>query len=304
MSRSSSFCILLVVCLVCVAAVILIGGERPAAGQEGLRAPATAAYESSVSVYPDRLAAHGSPLSLLLTAQATPDPTWSALPVQGGVLDALQALRLVGFDTRVLSGWRMAEVADLMAWLQRGIWFEGDWSSEGLQTALQGLHMMLRALDDNPEELDAVLGTAGQGVLVYQVCAACYATGSHYSYPEQGQVTFDSNPDLVSFLHENGHIVDYHLARDLGLNTAWGSDVMLVGLGWHRQTHQSGEAGAYYLDNGQDAPHSEHSPREDFADTFAAWVLGQNHQPLPARWRTPSDRRALMLSTLPGIMLQ
>jgi hypothetical protein len=81
--------------------------------------------------------------------------------------------------------------------------------------------------------------------------------------------------------------------------------VGLLGLGWYLQVHHSGEPGAYYLDDEQDASHSTYNPREDFADTFAAWVLEQNDQPLPERWRPPSPRRTLTLVTiLRGTMLQ
>jgi hypothetical protein len=303
MSRSLLFCILLGLSLVCILGVALIGGSRPAAGQPGPRAAATATYGGR-ALGSGRLTANWPPVSLLPTSAAMPNLAWSDLPVQDDLLLMLQAQHLVGFDAGVLSGWRMAEVSDLMSWQERGIWFEGAWTSDGLRTALQGLQVTLRALDNHLDEMAAVLGTTDQRLLVYQVCEACYETGSHFSQPELGIVTFDSDPDLVSFLHETGHLVDYHLALGLDLDTTWGSDVMLMGLGWHLQVHQSGEAGAYYLDSEQDAPHSEHSPREDFADTFAAWVLEENRQPLPHRWRPPSNRRVLMLSTLPGAMLQ
>jgi hypothetical protein len=286
MSKAVLLCIFVVLCLVCTSQASMVHGGPPRPGPGGL-------------------AAGESPISLWRIFDATHDAAWSDVPVPDKVLDALQAQHLIGFDARVLSGWRTAEVADLMAWIERGIWFTGDWSSDGLRTVLQGLQMTLQALDNKPDVMAGLLGTRDQHILLYQVCQSCFASHSHYSHPDRGQVTFDSNPDLISVLHETGHVVDYHLAASLGLQTPWWSEVGLLGLGWYLQVHHSGEPGAYYLDDEQDASHSTYNPREDFADTFAAWVLEQNDQPLPERWRPPSPRRTLTLVTiLRGTMLQ
>ncbi len=218
-------------------------------------------------------------------------------------LQTLAALRERGLDYAFLSHWSHAELLDLMTWLNRGIWFEGDWTSQGLRTALRGLRMTLAALDGDLNRVAAVLGISVSNSLVYRVCAVCYKGGSHYTLPWEHQVTFDSNPDLVSFLHETGHVVDYYLARGLETGSTWWSEVGLLGLGWSKQVHQSGEAGVYYLDSQGDAAHSEYSPSEDFADTYAAWVLAANGVPLPRGWRRPSGRRLVVLAAAPHIVI-
>jgi hypothetical protein len=210
-------------------------------------------------------------------------------------LKAVAALRLLGFDLGSLSQEQLSDLQDLMIWLMRGIWFEGDWTPKGLRTATQGLQIILETLGGDPNEMSVLLGIFGSDKLIYRVCAGCYDGSSHFSFPEKHTVIFDSNPDLTSFLHETGHIVDYFLARGLGTGATWWSEDGLMGFGWGHATHKSGEAGFYYSDSWQDATYSRQSPREDFADTFAAWVLTTNGAPLPRRWRPPSERRLRLL---------
>jgi hypothetical protein len=292
-SKSLLLCILAMVC------VAWVTGTQPAAGQEGQQAVAAQRYRLSrdrawnVRPLPGRLPA-------LLPGGPVQDPVLEAAEI-----DPLSAAQhLLGSDAGFLQTRRHLELIELTTWLQRGIRFEGDWSPAGVETALQGLEMTLAALGGNVELMVALLGVSPQDSLVYQVCAACYDTGSHFTQPEQYEVTFDSSPDLTSFLHETGHVVDYYLARRLRTGATWWSEVGFIGLGWKKQVHPSGEAGAYYLDTGQDAPHSEYSPREDFADTFAAWVLVENRHPLPHGWRLPSFRRVAILDIAPRALLQ
>jgi hypothetical protein len=225
-------------------------------------------------------------------------------PAGGWVPDGGGTLKLIGFKASLLPQLEPNELVNLMTWLHRGIWFEGDWSVRGLRTALHGLHLTLSALGGNLDTMSAALGISPRDSLIYRVCADCFATGAHFSQPQQHRVTFDSNPDLTSFLHETGHVVDYNLARGLQSRSTWWSEVGFLGLGWKKQVHQSGEAGVYYVDTDHDAPHSEYSPKEDFADTFAAWVLEENYEPLPRGWRNPSYRRVLMLATVPTALLE
>jgi hypothetical protein len=212
-------------------------------------------------------------------------------------LEALDTLQLLGCTYNFLSHWSVSELRDLIQWLHRGIWFEGDWTSQGLRTAMQGLQWTASAFDGDWSEMEALLGISASDPLVYRVCRACYDGSNHFSLPWEHQVTFDSNPDQTSFLHETGHVVDHFLTRSLETGTVWWSEAGLLGSGWREQVHPSGEAGPYYLDSEHDAPFSEHSPSEDFADTFAAWVLAQNGQPLPRGWRPPSERRMIVLAT-------
>jgi hypothetical protein len=212
-------------------------------------------------------------------------------------LEALDTLQVLGCNYRFLPHWPLSELLDLIEWLHRGIWFEGDWTSQGLRTAIQGLQWTASAFDRGWSEMEALLGISTSTPLVYRVCQGCYDSANHLSLPWEHQVTFDSNPDRTSFLHETGHIVDHFLTGSVGTGTVWWSEAGLMGLGWNEQVHPSGEAGPYYLDSEHDAPFSEHSPSEDFADTFAAWVLARNGQPLPRGWRPPSERRMAMLIT-------
>jgi hypothetical protein len=213
-------------------------------------------------------------------------------------LETLEALHQRGVDFAFLSKWRLSELLDLLTWLNRGLWFQGDWTSDGLRTALRGLRMTMTALGGDLNRFTVLLGPSMHQPLVLKVCTDCYRTDSHLTVPWGHLVTFDSNPDLTSFLHETGHLVDYHLARVLETGSTWWSETGFVGLGWFRPAHQSGEASAYYLDDGCDAPHSEYSPSEDFADTYAAWVLVENGASLPRGWRLPSRRRLALLATM------
>jgi hypothetical protein len=323
-SRSLLLCILLVLCTACIPGDAPVAGAWSAAGQQGQAAIVAQSFRVAMRLAPDQ--SHELPL---LTSQARPASienggsvgqqalamllsasppaaagVQTAPPGRGRDLEMWEAPQAPSFDSGVLAELQPPELLDLATWLNRGICFEGNWSAPGLRTAMQGLQLTLDALGGDLDLMAAVLGVSMRRGLVYRVCAACFDTGSHFSQPEHHTVTFDSDPDLISFLHETGHVVDFYLARGLRTNATWWSEVGFIGLGWEQQAHQSGEAGAYYLDTDQDAPHSEYSPREDFADTFAAWVLVENGRPLPAGWRSPSYRRVMVLATVPGAMLQ
>lgn len=213
-------------------------------------------------------------------------------------LETLEALHRRGAGFSFLPEWQLSELLELLMWLQRGVGFGGDWTSPGLRTAMRGLRMTLAAFDGDLERFTALLGLSMHQPLILSVCSACYTNDSHVIVPARNQITFDSNPDLTSFLHETGHLVDYYLAQLLETGSTWWSERGLVGLGWFRQAHQSGEARLYYVDDEHDAPHSKYSPREDFADTFTAWVLARNGASLPRGWRLPSHRRLTLLATV------
>lgn len=298
-SRSLLLCIVLIVCVACIPTAGPLARVWTTASQDGGQPFITQSLGITTGL------AAGQPSVLLLNVSQAGLGWPQTIGPASGLIPSTEGIsQLIGFDPGVLTDLKPQELLSLVTWLRRGVWFEGDWSAQGLQTALRGLQMTLKAMGGNLEVTLAVLGITGHDQLSYAVCASCFPTGNHFSQPGQHQVTFDSNPDLTSFLHETGHVVDYYLARDLKTNARWWSEVGFLGLGWKKQVHQSGEAGVYYLDTEHDAPHSEYSPKEDFADTFAAWVLEENHQPLPRGWRNPSYRRVLMLATVPGALLE
>lgn len=174
-------------------------------------------------------------------------------------LETLEAVNRYGAEFAFLSEWRLSELLELLTWLNRGLCFSGDWTSEGLKTALRGLRMTLAALGGDGNRLAALLGLSGHRPFVYRICATCYPNDSHVAAPARNQITFNSNPDLTSFLHEMGHLVDYYLAQALETESTWWSEAGLVGLGWFREAHQPGEANlpAPWLETSQpQAPHN------------------------------------------------
>jgi hypothetical protein len=214
-----------------------------------------------------------------------------------------QALGILGNDFAFLSQWLLADLTGLLGWLSRGIAFEGGWTSTGLSAAIGGLQLTLDALYGRWNVMAGLLGTSAGTPLTLRVCQTCLVGGSHFAEPWNHRITFDSNPDVTPLLHETGHSVDYYLADALQTGTEWWSQSGLIGLGWQKQVHQSWEAG-FFRSGVQDQSYSKANPLEDFADTWTAWVLGANGQPLPndrwAPWTAVSDRRDLALTVAIG----
>lgn len=79
------------------------------------------------------------------------------------------------------------------------------------------------------------------------------------------------------FLHETGHIIDYHLGGDTG---GFWSEQGFQPLGWQpvRFLGFLWQIGWVYDEKvkGEPPAHSWANPVEDFADTFALWVMVSN----------------------------
>jgi hypothetical protein len=193
--------------------------------------------------------------------------------------------------------------ARLAIWLERGIRFEGEtWDAHTVDLALTGLDTLLRRFDGDWDTLKPLLGLKANAWLVYDNDTSKCSSGSraNCARPWKGRIHFNtSSLTLQEFLHENGHVVDWFLQEERGTSGDWWSTTGLLGLGW---TLRSGEARlaqlpaedfeAMYDDAERDAPYSQASMQEDFADSFVAWVLDPE-PPEPYRALSPRRQRAL-----------
>jgi hypothetical protein len=217
---------------------------------------------------------------------------WQAYADATGILGS-------GFD--FLKQWSLDDLQRLLTWLERGIRFEGGWSSDGLYTALDGLDGILTAVG-SWDLMSALLGIHDGGSFTYLVDPAYFPNdGAHYAIPWEKKVVFDSNPDLTSFLHETGHIVDYYLEwyLDESATNFWWSETGLVGLGWNTLEIYGTTYFVRSQDIGTYRSFTTASPIEDFADTFTAWVYEEMGHTLPAGWqRIQRDRRMTLTTAL------
>jgi RHS repeat-associated protein len=222
---------------------------------------------------------------------AAGDPCWDAYYEATGILGS-------GFE--FLAQWEEFELRSLLKWLGRGFNFTGTWTSQGMTDVRTALEWIENAMPDGWDTMAAAFGIEGGGSFTYDVCPTCYADGCHWAIPGRYQIVFDQgDPGITSILHETGHVVDYYLEAHLDLSTdsAWWSETGLLWVGWIRIPLWNSH---YYVysDANQDRAYSEANPMEDFADTFTAWVLDSNGQPLPGvGWRIPSLRRQNVLTT-------
>jgi hypothetical protein len=183
------------------------------------------------------------------------------------------------------------DVAQGRFWLERGIRFEGaTWDDHTVGLALTGLGTLLRRFAGDWDKLKHLLGLKANASLVYDDDTSKCPSGrrANCARPWKGRIHFNtSSLTLDEFLHENGHVVDWFLQKERGTPGDWWSTTGLLGLGW---TLRSGEA--MYDDAERDAPYSQASIQEDFADSFVAWVLGPE-SPEPYRALSPRRHRAL-----------
>ena len=203
---------------------------------------------------------------------------------------------------------RLARLATLRRaqgrlWLERGIRFEGaTWDAHTVGLAMTGLDTILRRFDGDWDKLKPLLGLTANASLVYDDDTSKCPSGrrANCARPWKGRIHFNtSSLTLHEFLHENGHVVDWFLPKERGTPGAWWSTTGLLGLGW---TPRFGEARlarlaaedyeAMYDDAERDAPYSQASMQEDFADSFVAWVLGPQ-PPEPYRALSPRRHQAL-----------
>jgi len=194
-------------------------------------------------------------------------------------------------------------LAKLAVWLERGIRFEGaTWDAHTVGLAMTALDITLRQFDGDWDKLKPLLGLKASASLVYDDDTSKCPSGrrANCALPWNGRIHFNtSSLTLNEFLHENGHVVDWFLQKEHGASGAWWSTTGLLGLGWTPRSDEARLARlpaedyeAMYDDAQRDAPYSQASRQEDFADSFVAWVLGPK-PPEPYRALSPRRHRAL-----------
>ena len=194
-------------------------------------------------------------------------------------------------------------LAKLAVWLERGIRFEGaTWDAHTVGLAVTALNITLRRFGGDWDKLKPLLGLKANASLVYDDDTSKCPSGrrANCALPWNGRIHFNtSSLTLNEFLHENGHVVDWFLQRERGALGAWWSTTGLLGLGWTPRSDEARLARlpaedyeAMYDDAGRDAPYSQASRQEDFADSFVAWVLGPK-PPEPYRALSPRRQGAL-----------
>lgn len=152
------------------------------------------------------------------------------------------------------------------------------WSSDALGNVVEALELVKGVADW--DDIKAGLGLE-QGLDIW-LCPSCDPHDSnHDTVATRNAIRLDNAAGpvtLIQMLHELGHIVDWHLGS--GINF-W-SERGFNGLGWQR-TGFLGLWGDWRLDE-RYRTNSTTSKEEDFADTFAGWVLERQGRSLPAEF--------------------
>lgn len=182
----------------------------------------------------------------------------------------------LGFIPLDLWRWDYNRLRELLMWMNKGVTFGQEqngtaWTSGGLSNVLDGLNATEKLMQDSGGTLMNFLG----GNLVLIASAEAYPSDRGARALGWHNLIYFNNgsPSLQLFLHELGHIVDWHL----GGNSSYWSNTGLSG--W--STTPSGKITAD-PNLSSLASYSTASPLEDFADTFAASAISNAGQPLPS----------------------
>ena len=199
------------------------------------------------------------------------------------------ATDILGSGYEFLSGWDITDLQDLLFWLGSGVNFtkgkDGEtWSSSDLRLVIGALNKVRDKIGDWNKTRQA-LGLDRTGGLTFTMCPSCDPSDNNHDYnSETNLIRLDDTQPITEFevLHEIGHAVDWNM----GSGNWWSNDGFTgTGLGYEYQsqcslwcritggtpTYNVVKTSGYFppLEASYNA-----SRQEDFADTFAAWVLG------------------------------
>jgi hypothetical protein len=186
----------------------------------------------------------------------------------------------LGFTPAGLESWEISNLVDLSNWIDSGIVFQGTWTGSDLETVRKSLtasqsflgQRTIAALGLYDGNLYIRKGIDEEWLIKYHSketagVAPCYDTNS-ICFASTGALT----PSL--FLHELGHIVDWHILEEKG---AWSTDNFNNG-NWPRKIF--GLWGdRYYTGRPLESVTGLLGPPTDqgneFADTFAWAVMSK-----------------------------
>lgn len=215
-----------------------------------------------------------------------------------------EASSLIGAGFDFLSGWGVSPLQSLIFWLTNGVSFTnqagGQWTSAGLSTAVTTLNDVKGAISD----MGVVRNVLGlnTGGLTITMCPTCDPYDQNHDYSASSNtIRVDNGMGPIThleMLHELGHVVDWNVGSG-----GWWSNEMLIGNGWQEVRRPcwfffTCATGTLTQDLSYTPPNPNsfnHSPQEDFADTFAGYVLDSvGHY--PSGWNPMPQGRINALS--------
>ena len=164
-----------------------------------------------------------------------------------------------------------------------------NWQADRISTVLQALNAVQTSLGN---KTDAALGL-DHGTLMFRVDRLDPGTGAQVTVGVNEIVVNSMHAgtlQVVDYLHEIGHIVDWHISNETGL---WSDKNFIPGqytrdrlLGFLWGVGERKYRGER---PGEFAPHSTANPVEDFADTFSWRVMTDAGIALPGGWNDPAS---------------
>ena len=179
-----------------------------------------------------------------------------------------------------LAGWSLAQLTNLLTWIDKGMKFTGNgWTGGNLQDVSKGLDMVKQALGDKVWAALGLIG--GRSLFINRLdCPGCGAGGRTYGQSNLINLWLPRSSavrTVETTVHEIGHIIDWHAGNNLDFSLSpsepWlaAGNYVNIADGWFSTDTYSPNR----LFPSQYAA-AAHDPREDFADTFAWSVYTQN----------------------------